>query len=222
MRMEIIAILVSSITAYLIGGIPTAHIVAKRKGIDILSTGSSSGATNVLGTIVLSDGTLVTLIDFLKGALPAGLCLYLLSYPYSAVLAAGLSTVLGHIYSPYLKKFRGGKGVAVGVGLLAVIFMPAVPFSLLLFTAVILISGYASLAAMVTYIALIPFYLVYTALTDKEQEVLDIPFLILLTSLILLSHRKNFRRLLAGEESKVYLGKKDKEKGARGKRERTP
>lgn len=220
MRMEIIAILISSITAYLIGGIPTAHVVAKKDGMDILYTGS--GETNVLGAIGLSDGTLVTLIDLFKGALPAGLCLYLLSYPYSAVLAAGLSTVLGHIYSPYLKKFRGGKGVAVGIGLLAVIFMPAVPFSFLLFTAVILISGYASLAAMVTYIALTPFYLVYTALTDKELVVLDIPFLILLTSLILLSHRKNIRRLLSGEEPKLSFRKGDKEKRMKDRRGGTP
>ena len=117
--MGAIAILVS----YLVGGIPFGFLVAKAKGIDITKEGSKSiGATNVGRVIGKKAYFAVLFLDIVKGILPGALVPILVGAQFG--LSAGefglicaLAAVVGHLASPYLG-FKGGKGIATGLGLL--------------------------------------------------------------------------------------------------------
>ena len=128
--------------AYLIGGVPFGYLVARRRGVDILAQGSGNiGATNVGRVLGLRFGVLVFFLDFAKGALPVALAMLLQKYypvePGDLLredllrhglveVGAGLLAFLGHLLPVYLG-FRGGKGVATGAGVVAVLMpLPAI------------------------------------------------------------------------------------------------
>jgi acyl phosphate:glycerol-3-phosphate acyltransferase len=105
------------IGGFLLGSIPVGYLVAKAKGIDITREGSGNiGATNVLRVLGKGPGLAVFGLDVLKGFVPAYLAQdYLNSVEWS--FFAGLCAILGHSFSPFLK-FKGGKGIATGLGAL--------------------------------------------------------------------------------------------------------
>jgi len=101
--------------AYLLGSIPFGVIVAKTKGIDIMSVGSGNmGTTNVSRALGCKLGLLVFFLDTLKGAIPAVIGLNIFRDQFWA-LCLGLCALVGHSLSPFVK-FKGGKGVASGLG----------------------------------------------------------------------------------------------------------
>src|SRR5947209_7857227 len=113
--------------SYLVGAIPFGYLIGRARGVDIFEHGSGNiGATNVGRVLGRRFGILVFLLDFAKGALPvlmaARLCgLTELEVPAQSLeVTAGLAAFLGHLFPVYLR-FRGGKGVATGAGVVAML-----------------------------------------------------------------------------------------------------
>jgi acyl phosphate:glycerol-3-phosphate acyltransferase len=192
--------------AYLLGSIPTALWVGKLfYHLDIRQHGSgNSGATNTFRVLGKKAGTGVLTFDILKGFLAAFLAYGLLRQglisPSEVVrmqLALGLTAVLGHIYSVFAG-FKGGKGVASLLGVvLGVAPLPAalcvVVFLVLLwFTSYVSVSSMTSAAAFPALVGLF-----------GPRDPWLIGFGLLVTALVLYTHRQNIGRLRAGTESKV-------------------
>src|SRR5688500_12758639 len=113
---EIAAILI----AYLVGSVPFAYLLARVRGIDLRRVGSGNvGATNVLRTSGVRYAVMAMCLDAVKGAL-AVLVAQRLTAGGGAPVAAGLASVVGHIYPVWLR-FHGGKGVATAAGVFAVL-----------------------------------------------------------------------------------------------------
>src|SRR5437667_12178018 len=110
--------LLTLIASYLLGAIPFGWVIARSRGIDLFHAGSGNiGATNVGRILGKRFGLLVFALDFAKGAVPTFLCLRWLGV--TAGVTAGLAAFIGHLFPVYLR-FRGGKGVATGTGVVAV------------------------------------------------------------------------------------------------------
>ena len=183
------------ILGYLLGSIPFGLVLTKLAGTqDLRSIGSGNiGATNVLrtGRKGLAAATLIG--DMLKGTIAVVLAGYF-GGPGAAMLAA-LGAFLGHLFPVWLK-FKGGKGVAVYIGILIGLFWPAA----LLFCAVWLltavISRYSSLSALVASF-ITPIFLWWVGHPAL------VALFALLTVLLFYMHRANIGRLLKGTEGKI-------------------
>ena len=192
-----------AVAAYFIGSIPFGLILAEIAGFgDIRKIGSGNiGATNVLrtGNKALAAATL--LLDGGKGAVAVLVARYL--YGPEAAIIAGGAALLGHMFPVWLR-FRGGKGVATGLGTLLAIAWPVglIACGVWLLTAVLL--RYSSLAAL---LALAASPIAAWFLADRQVAGLAL----FLAVLVWLRHHENIGRLLKGEESKIRLG------GSKGK-----
>ena len=184
---------------YLAGSIPFGLVITRLAGMeDIRTIGSGNiGATNVLrtGRRELAAATLA--LDALKGTIAVLVARHFGGLELASI--AGFGAFLGHLFPVWLK-FRGGKGVATGLGAFVVIAPKAVLVAALIFMAVVAISRYVSLGSIVA-VAVFPlmawligqFYISLTALA----------LISLASFLILIKHRDNIRRLLAGTESRL-------------------
>ena len=106
--------------AYLLGSFPTAALVARATGHNVLTEGSGNpGASNVYRLAGWKAGLIVFVVDFAKGAVPSAVGLVLDGHRGAYLL--GVAAVLGHVL-PITCRFRGGRGVATAGGVLAVIF----------------------------------------------------------------------------------------------------
>jgi acyl phosphate:glycerol-3-phosphate acyltransferase len=186
-----IALLVS----YLFGSIPFGLILTRLGGTaDIRSIGSGNiGATNVLRTGRKGLAAATLLCDMLKGTVAVILVGYYAG-PDAAMLAA-LGAFLGHLFPVWLG-FKGGKGVAVYIGVLIGLFWPAAVLFCVLWLATAFVSRYSSLAAFGASI-ITPIFLWWFG-----QPALAALFA-LLSLLMFYMHRENIRRLLAGTEGKI-------------------
>jgi len=188
---------------YFFGGIPTAYLIAKRKHIDLREKGSGNlGATNTSRILGFGYGILVGILDLLKGVLPSLLALHFFSLSTTWLVCIGMATILGHIFTPFLPSHRGGKGVATGAGVIAVLFPSAILVGLVVFFTVAIATRYICLASMTTYVALIPYYLLVSTIQGQPIEYARLVFLSLLALLILFTHRTNINRLMHHTEPK--------------------
>jgi glycerol-3-phosphate acyltransferase PlsY len=207
----IVGHILTALTAYLLGSIPTGFLVAKARGTDIRTIGSGNiGATNVFRYLGTKAGVFVLLIDALKGWLAvAGLAgLFANWFQGSTDLAArerleiiaGLSAILGHNFTCWLY-FKGGKGIATSAGVL----VGLVPGALLIILAVWIIvfglSRYVSLASITASFTL-PFA---TWLTGHTPTMVAITAA--MAALAIFKHKSNINRLLSGTESRFALKK---------------
>lgn len=187
--------------AYLLGSIPFGLLLTKlfRAG-DLREIGSGNiGATNVLRTGHKGLAAATLILDWGKGALAVGLAgLY---GPDFAAIAA-LCVVLGHLFPVWLH-FDGGKGVATGGGAMLGLFWPVGIAVIVTWVVVALISRYSSLAALCAA-ALAP---LWALLFGGGGQVIAVFGAVAL--LIVTRHHANIRRLLAGEETKIKLGKRE-------------
>ena len=191
------------LVGFALGGIPTSYLVASKKHIDLRTTGSGNlGATNLSRSLGAKLGLLVGVLDILKGVVPLLLALVFLDLPSNALLLVGLVTILGHIYTPYLPSHRGGKGVATGAGVIAVLFPSAILCGLVVFFLVATVTRYVSLASMTTYVLLIPYYIFWTFLYAVPVEYAKLAFLGILCLLIIGAHKENVKRLMHHVEPK--------------------
>ncbi|HUC62742.1 MAG TPA: glycerol-3-phosphate 1-O-acyltransferase PlsY [Alphaproteobacteria bacterium] len=182
------------VAGYFLGSIPSGYLLARAAGLgDIREMGSGNiGATNVLRTGHKPLAAITLLCDAAKGAIPV---LIASAYSGDAGLVAGAAAVVGHMYPVWLR-FRGGKGVATGLGVMVAISLPIGLVGLALWLAVAAATRYSSLAALVSY-GLAPFYAWY--LTDRRVAALAL----FIAILVFWRHRANIARLLAGTESKI-------------------
>jgi glycerol-3-phosphate acyltransferase PlsY len=197
--------LASTLIAYLLGSIPFGYLMVRwRRGIDVRETGSRSiGATNVMRSLGVPGFLATFALDFGKGALAVRLASKLTANDPRWVAAAAVAAVLGHI-APVWLKFRGGKGVATGVGVFTALAPVPMGLALAIFAALVVVWRYISMGSIVATAAFPP--LVY--FLDHPP----LPILLGATAaatLIIAKHHANIRRLLNGTESKV--GKKKPE-----------
>jgi glycerol-3-phosphate acyltransferase PlsY len=199
---------------FIIGSIPFGILATKNRGIDLRAAGSKNiGATNVLRTAGKLPALVTLAGDVFKGAVPVVICNYIIANigqtTYNAELisnakdfwggVAGLSAIAGHIFSIFLS-FKGGKGVATGLGVLIAYSPVTAVITLFIWIVVAVITRYSSLAAIIA-VALLP---VTFALSDFSRN--KIVFSILFAILIISKHKENIKRLIKGKESKI--GKK--------------
>jgi glycerol-3-phosphate acyltransferase PlsY len=185
------------IVAYLLGSIPFGYLIVRGKsGADIRETGSGgTGATNVSRRAGKAAGVLTLLLDAAKGCI-AVLIAKTVSGDDWVIAAAASAALVGHIFPVWLG-FRGGKGVATGVG----IFLVLAPIALLcagvVFVAIVLLTRYVSLGS-ITAAILIP---VLVWVQSDSQSLLTAA--IVGAALIVFAHRGNIQRLVSGTESRI-------------------
>jgi acyl phosphate:glycerol-3-phosphate acyltransferase len=195
------------ILAYLIGSIPTSVWIGKRfYGIDVREFGSgNAGATNTFRVLGRKAGVPVLIIDILKGTTAVALS-FLSPYVFESFefinlqLGLGIAALVGHIF-PVFAGFRGGKGVATILGIVVCILPLTTSFSLIVFLIVLLSSRIVSLSSM---LAGISFPIILNLVLHNDNRVLAV-FSIVVAILLIVTHRKNIKRLLNKQESKVSL-----------------
>ena len=150
--MTSIFIALAIIFAYFIGSFPSAYIIARlRKGIDIRQVGSRNmGAMNVFYKVGFAEGILVLAVDIGKGAVAVALARYL-GVQEIVQLLAGVAAVLGHSF-PIFLNFRGGRGGATCIGILAFLMPWGIPFYLAIFGITLLVTRYPTLSYSVAFI----------------------------------------------------------------------
>lgn len=201
------------IIAYLLGSIPSAVWIGKRfYGIDVREHGShNAGATNTLRVLGRKAALPVFTIDMLKGFVAVTLA-HLSSYEtgsdamFNLKVALVAAAVLGHIF-PIFAGFKGGKGVATLAGATAAVYPVAVGLCLLVFILILASTHYVSLGSMCAGIA---FPLFVIGLFGERSLTLII-YSCVIAVLLLVTHRKNIKRLLQHNESKIYLYKRKSE-----------
>lgn len=222
MNFIIISIIVLAICAYLLGSIPSAVWIGKKYyGIDIREYGSkNAGTTNILRVLGRRAALPVFVIDFLKGFLAVTLS-NLIAYDaevhpnliYDVKIGLVFAAVLGHIF-PLFAGFRGGKGVATMAGAILGIYPPAMILCLTVWFVSLMITHYVSFSSMLAGI-MFPVFIMISPETNRSIPL--IIFSLIVAVLLVFTHRKNIRRLLDGEESKIYLWRLRKPGASRDK-----
>lgn len=184
--------------SYLIGSIPTSFVVVKlARGIDLRKVGSGNlGATNLFRQLGWKYALPVGIFDSLKGAIPVAVLGPAVGLGPLGSVGLGVVAVLGHVFSIFMK-FRGGKGVATGGGIVLGIAPLAFLTTLAIWAIVVRIGGYVSLGSIVA--ALVLPLLVWLLNPSERVVVLPIAGLSLL---VIWFHRTNIRRLIAGTENR--------------------
>jgi len=192
----------TALIAYLFGSIPFGYLIVHwQQGIDVRTTGSGSiGATNVMRNLGVMGFAATFLLDFGKGIAAVLLASRLTAANPVWIAAAAVGAILGHCFPVWLK-FRGGKGVATAVGVFLALAPLEVGISLAIFAVVVAISRTISLGSIVSVGAfpLLLYFLHHPPFPVVVGAVAS-------AAIIIIQHRSNIRRLLAGTENK--LGRK--------------
>ncbi len=181
--------------AYLIGSIPTGVIVGRMRGFDPRTVGSGNiGTSNVARAGGMSAAAITFAGDVLKGAIPVVVA-RTMGFPHATVAWTGFAAFLGSIWSVFLR-FRGGKGVAAGLGVWLAIAPLVILFALAAFGIIFALSRTMSIASMSAAVVL-----------PAAVAVLGLPrqFLLLavvMTMLVIFRFRENIQRIARGEEPK--------------------
>jgi glycerol-3-phosphate acyltransferase PlsY len=203
------------IAAYLLGSIPFGLIIARAHGKDLRSIGSGNiGATNVFRALGRKWAYFCFLLDVLKGLVPTLTAVLLISSPpsiaqLSLVLAVGCAAILGHIFPIYVR-FRGGKGAATSLGVamgLWPYYTVCASLTFVVWTVVVLIWHYVSLASIIASIAF-PVTLISAIILMPRWHFSNLwPLFIAAIAIpimVIVRHRANIKRLIAGTESKIF------------------
>ena len=203
-----------AITAYLLGSVPFGLLIAKAHGKDLRAIGSGNiGATNVSRALGKKWGYFCFLLDVLKGLIPmlaAGKVVH--SEPgnieLSMWLAVGCAAILGHIFPVYIG-FKGGKGVATSFGValgLWPYFTICSVMAFVIWAGVVLVWRYVSLASIAASVAFPSMLFLAIVLTPGWDIAKLWPLLIaaiVIPVVVILLHRENIKRLIAGTENKI-------------------
>ena len=216
-------VFISLLIGYLLGSIPSGFIVGKFRGIDIRQHGSGNiGATNVVRTLGRKWGVLVFVLDVLKGIVAVRLAMEVLPFdlfmkqfatysnpahfvwhpdPNWGILA-GFGCFLGHCFPVWLG-FKGGKGVAVGAGILVGLMWKVTVIGLIFWGVTFKLTRYVSLASLIAAVSL---PIIVWALDRQATAIFW--FSLVISLLAIWRHRTNIQRLLAGTESRFEKKKK--------------
>ena len=189
---EIVAVTVG----YLVGSVPFAFLLARRRGVDLRSIGSGNvGGANVLRTSGVGHALVATGLDAAKGILAVLVAVRLTAGP-AVPVAAGLAAVVGHIYPMWLG-FRGGKGVATTAGVFGVLAPTALAVAAAVFVVAVWATRYVSVGSMTAAVTLV----LATGVGDAPAAV---AIGAAASALIIMHrHRTNLARLVAGTERRV-------------------
>lgn len=206
---EILLIILLGIVAYLLGSIPSAVWIGKlMHGVDVRDFGSgNAGATNTFRVLGKKAGSIVLLMDIVKGLLAT----YLVNLtnispqisPYQYVniqLLFGLLAVIGHLF-PLFAQFKGGKGIATLFGMIMCIDYKPALLCMGIFIFILLVTRYVSLGSILAAVSF-PILIVYVF---KEDVPLFIAFGITAALMVVLTHQKNIKKLVNGTENKAKL-----------------
>lgn len=186
--------------AYLLGSLPIGYLVGRLWGVNVLSWGSGrTGGTNVLRSAGPVAAFLTGALDVGKGMLAVWLAGTLTGSEVVQVLS-GAAVILGHNHSVFLS-FRGGAGVGTSLGALAAIHFPAALALVVLLVLVIFITRYASVGSL-TVSTLMPIVLLVLGLKGVLSLVY-VGYGLLAWIIIVLAHKPNIQRLLAGTERRL-------------------
>jgi glycerol-3-phosphate acyltransferase PlsY len=187
------------LASYLLGATPTSYIAGKLgRGIDLREHGSKNlGATNVYRILGWKYAIPVALIDIAKGAVPVLVFLH----PTWLSVAAGAAAVVGHMFSPYVR-FKGGKGVATAAGMFLALAPIAVLIAIPIWGACLWLTGYVSLSSIV---AVLTVPVTVSLLQPNAPSVFWAS--VVLVALIIVAHRRNISRLVAGTENRFRTRK---------------
>jgi glycerol-3-phosphate acyltransferase PlsY len=202
------------IGAYLLGSVPFGLIIAMAHGKDLRTIGSGNiGATNLSRALGKKWACLCFCLDAAKGLAPVLATALILSSPPAVRdlflwLAVGCAAVLGHIFPVYVR-FRGGKGVATSFGValgLWPYYTICSVFALAVWVVTVLIWRYISLASIVASVTF-PIALILAIVFKPDWDFTNLwPLLtaaVAIPLMVIIRHRQNIRRLIAGTESKV-------------------
>ncbi len=195
------------VVAYLLGAIPFGYLIVRAKaGADVRQTGSGgTGATNVLRRAGTAAGVLTLMLDALKGAGAVWLTRRLVGHDQTIgwlVAGAAIAVIIGHIFPLWLG-FRGGKGVATGVG----VFLSLAPIPLALaavvFLFVVAATGYVSAGSIISAAAMPFFVWLQNVFMKPVSGFAPVMFVAVSGALLIIfAHRANIGRLLQGAENK--------------------
>ncbi len=210
---------IAIIVGYLLGSIPFGYLIVRAsKGADVRETGSGgTGATNVSRRAGKLAGIVTLLLDALKGAAaiafaqlvlglfgPTGAQLQIQSFPSARwwVAAAGVAAIVGHMFPIWLR-FRGGKGVATGVGIFLVLAPMAIALAGVIFLMVVIATRFVSLGSMLAAIS-IPLLIwgQHLYVRPNPEFMPTLAAAIVIALLIIFAHHANIKRLVGGTESR--------------------
>lgn len=200
--------------AYLLGSVPFGLIIAKAHNKDLLNIGSGNiGATNVSRALGKKWGFFCFVLDALKGFVPMAVTAAVIPPSPGTTelflwLIVGCAAVLGHIFPIYIK-FKGGKGVATSFGIalgLWPYYTICALAAIVIWTLVVLVWRYISLGSIIASVVF-PVALIFAIILTPEWNFANLwPLLIAAIAIplmVILRHRDNIRRLIAGTESKI-------------------
>ena len=211
----LLALLLIAVAAYLFGSIPTGYLLVRLfRHEDIRTFGSGNiGATNVLRAGGKGLGAATFLIDMLKGCAAVWLgslaAAHMVPFtaPRNIEALAALCAVIGHMFPIWLR-FKGGKGVATGLGVFLPICWQAVAAGIVLWLLVVIFWRYSSLGSISAAVALPLFVYLLYAPGHAPPEFVTFGTVVI-SVLVLIKHRPNIARLVAGEEPRLNLAKKN-------------
>jgi glycerol-3-phosphate acyltransferase PlsY len=182
--------------AYLVGSVPFAFLLSRRRGIDLRRVGSGNiGATNVLRSSGVPTAVMAMCLDALKGTV-AVVVAERVTMGAGVVVAAGIASTLGHIYPVWLR-FRGGKGVATAAGVFAILAPTALAAAGMVFVVAVWATRFISVGSMAAAVTLA----LITILDDRPAAVAV--GAVVCALVILQRHRANVARLVAGTERRI-------------------
>lgn len=181
---------------YLLGSVPFAFLLARRRGVDLRLAGSGNiGAANVLRTTGAAQAVWAACLDAIKGAV-AVLIAQRLSGDLAVSVSAGLAAIIGHVYPIWLG-FHGGKGVATAAGVFAVLSPVAVAIATGIFLIALWVTRYISVGSTAASVGLA----VVTIVADLPRSVVLGAGA---AALIVVSrHRANLARVISGTERRI-------------------
>jgi glycerol-3-phosphate acyltransferase PlsY len=201
-----ITLAVLLVGSYLLGSIPFGYLAGRLVGIDIRQAGSGNvGATNVVRVLGKGYGYPVFALDVLKGFAAVKIAMLMApggppewNSPEMFGILAAVSSVLGHLYPPWLK-FRGGKGVATSAGALLALTPVATLIGAAIWIIVFWLTRYVSLASITAAIVL-PIVILLVSSRDQNKGKLLVYASACVAVVVIWRHRSNVSRLMRGAE----------------------
>ena len=200
---------VAVLAAYLVGSIPFGFLIGKMRGVDVRTVGSKNiGATNVYRTVGHGWGFLAFFCDFLKGLLPTLAAKIVATRSGDATLeylplAVGVTTVAGHMWTCFMR-FKGGKGIATGFGMLVALVPWLVLVAFGIFVVTVWISHYISLGSILAAAFLLVAVWFPILGTPGWRNLPQSILVAFVAAFAIWKHKSNIQRLRNGCENKIY------------------